>query len=473
MEKGKIESSTSFCITKTWLIVWGIVSSAVVIACYLVRPIVSYQNEFSVLVNAMNIIAYVLAIGVPVFLPASIVFGTSNGKERISTLLRSGKNPIGVFLRCLVEVYGLVLVFSLAVSSVLFYEPVLLGSLFSYSIGTGFLVYLPSVIIATLIVSLILASIGVIFVMITDEIIISTTMGSALTIGLATLLGWNSRAVWGSVTKGIAILSPSNLARIFAGTISNYNPDNGYPFESFFVFGFSTTMDSILLVLTMFGLIILIGFIAGIKRLQHNSSTWVKESEIRKIVIWESEHEHQQKVAKIRRRIVKRSSVLVSLIIIVLTVATIGTTSYTNTVINNSTIIFHQSPETGEQINLGDWYIFPCDVQSSQYDLPNILHYSFENEDYMAHDCPDELSFFYSILNMSSSEFLSFNETERRAQCNYRNATFGDFGGRGGAINLGSYSGSLTYVLKVIAAENETTTGFIYSRIILYQSPIL
>ena len=166
----------------------------------------------------------------------------------------------------------------------------------------------------------------------------------------------------------------------------------------------------------------------------------------------------------------KRSSVLVSLIIIVLTVATIGTTSYTNTIINSSTIIFHQSPELGEQINLGDWYIFPCDVQPSQYGLPNILHERFEVEDYMAHDCPDELSFFYSMLNMSSSEFLSFNETERRAQCNYRNRTLDEFSGAGGSLNLGSYYGPFTYVLKVIAAENETTSGFIYSRILLYQS---
>ena len=459
-----------FCITKTWLAIWIISSSIVILACYLNRPLVRYTDEFSVLINAMNVIAYVLAIGLPVFLPAGIVFGTSKGKENIFGLLQSGKKPALVFLRCLAEVYSLVLVFSLIVSGVLFYEPFLLGTRFSQPLGTGFLVYLSPVIIATLVVSLILASIGVIFVMITDEFIISTVMGSALTIGLATLFGWNSREVFYSVMKIQAILSPSNLARIFAGKLSNYDPNSGFPFEYFRSFGFTASMDSIILVLAMFGSIILIGFIAGIKIFQHNSSIWAKEREIRKIRIWETERDHKEKITKIRRRIVKRSSVLVSLIIIVLIVATIGTTSYTNTVINNSTIIFHQSPETGEQINLGDWYIFSCDVQPAQYDLPNIVHYSAQTEDWMIHDCPDELTFFYAMLNMSSSEFQNFNETERRAQCSSLNTTSGTFG-RGGAISLGSYYGSLTYVLKVIATENETATGFIYSRIILYQSP--
>jgi len=459
-----------FCITKTWLAVWIISSSIVILACYLNRPLVRYTDEFSVLINAMNVIAYALAIGLPVFLPAGMVFGTSKGKENIFGLLQSGKKPALVFLRCLAEVYSLVLVFSLIVTGVLFYEPFLVGTMFSQPMGTGFLVYLAPVIIATLVVSLVLASIGVIFVMITNEFIISTAMGSALTIGLATLFGWNSREVFYSAMKVQAILSPSNLVRIFAGKLSNYDPNSGVSFEYFRSFGFNVSMDSILLVLAMFGSIILVGFIASVKLLQRNSSIWANEREIRKIGIWETEQEHKQKIVKIRRRIVKRSSVLVSLIIIVLTVATFGTTSYTNLVINNTTVIFHQSPEAGEQINLGDWNIFSCDVQPAQYDLPNIIHYSAGTEDWMIHDCPDELTFFYAMLNMSSLEFQNFNETERRAQCSSLNTTSGTYG-RGGAFSLGSYYGSLTYVLKVIATENETTTGFIYSRIVLYQSP--
>ncbi|MGY5880805.1 MAG: hypothetical protein RTV31_11175 [Candidatus Thorarchaeota archaeon] len=459
------------CITKTWFSIWIISSCIVILACYLNRPLVRSLDEFTVLINAVNVIAYVLALGFPVFLPAGIVFGTTKGKENIFRLLQSGKKPALVFLRCLAEVYGLVLVFSIVVSGVLFYEPFLVGTVFSEPIGTGFLIYLSPVIIATLIVSLVLASIGVIFVMITDEFIISTTMGSALTIGLATLLGWNSREVYYSVLKGQAILSPSNLVRIFAGKLSNYVPGDGrFSFEYFRSFGFNVSMDSILLVLAMFGSIILIGFIASVKILQRNSSIWVNEREIRKIGIWETEQEHKQKIVKIRRRIVKRSSVLVSLIIIVLIVASIGTTSYTNLVINNTTVIFHQSPETGEQINLGDWNIFSCDVQPAQFDLPNIIHYNARTEDWMIHDCPDELTFFYAMLNMSSLEFQNFNETERRAQCSSLNTTSGTYG-RGGAFSLGSYYGSLAYVLKVIATENETTTGFIYSRIVLFQSP--
>lgn len=463
MEESKNGSKAGrFFTTKTWLILWGIVSTAVVIVCYQVRPSVEFVNEFSTLVNAVNVIGYVLIVGVPVFLPAGIVFGTSNGKEYISALLRSGKNPIDVFLRCLLRIYALILLFSLSVSSVLFYEPLRLGA--------PSIVYLLPVSIATFIVSLILASIGVIFVMITDELIVSTSMGCALTIGLARLFGWNSWVLWHSVTKNQAILSPSNLVKILASMISDYSPDSHYSFESYRVFGFTATVDSILLVLAFFGSIILIGFIVSIKILQRNVLTWEEDNKLRKTGIWESEHEYKQKIAKIRRRLVKRSSILVSLIIIVLTIATISTNSYASIVIENTTIIFHESPESGERIILGDWYIFSCDVQPTQYGLPNILHDSLQTEDWMTHGCPDDLYVFFSMLNMSTSEFQGLNETERRTQCDFINVTSGCFG-RGGAVNLGSYYGPFTYVLKIIAAENETTSGFIYSIINLYQSP--
>ncbi|TFH05592.1 MAG: hypothetical protein E4H14_12465 [Candidatus Thorarchaeota archaeon] len=193
MEESKNDSGVSrFCITRTWLTVWVISSGIVIVACYLVRPYVYYEDEFSVLVNAMNVISYALAIGFPVFFSSSIVFGTSRAKEHISTLLKAGQSTIAVFFRCLIEVYGLVLLFSVSITSILFLEPQLAGTSFHRPLGTGILIYLLPVLISTFVVSLLLASIGVLFVMITDDIIISTAMGSVLTIGLATLVGWNA-----------------------------------------------------------------------------------------------------------------------------------------------------------------------------------------------------------------------------------------------------------------------------------------
>lgn len=221
VEKQEGSRTTHFGITKTWFIGWVIASSITILVCYVVRPFVSYEDEFSVLVNAMNVISYSLGIGLPVFLASSIAFGTSNARRHILALLKSDKKPVEVFLRCLVEVYALVSLFSVSIAIALFLEPQIMGVWFRAPAGTGFLIYLLPVLVATLIVSLLLATIGVFLVIVTDDIIISTSMGCALTIGLATAIGWNPRALWDSLTHGIAMLSPHNLARILAGFLSS------------------------------------------------------------------------------------------------------------------------------------------------------------------------------------------------------------------------------------------------------------
>ena len=448
--------------SRNWLLAWCAISLAVVLACHQVRPVVDYVDDFSFLVDAVNVIGYVLIVGVPVFLPAAIIFGTSDGRARISASLKDGKGLLEVFLGSLMRVYALVLLLSLCVSLALFYYPLLLRP--------SAIIYLAPVLVATAVVSIILASIGVIFVMVTNEAIVSTSMGCVLTVGLAMLFGWNSRALWWSITRNLAVCSPSNLVRIFAGLLSNYSSDTSPSFEYHGIFGFTATMDTVLLVLALFGVVILIGFVVSIRLLQHNISVWEKEKELRRIGIWDSEKDHKLGIRGIRRRYLKRSSVLVGLIIIVLAVAMVGKNSYAGVVLEGTTYVFHLSPEMGERIDLGEWNVFPCEVQPPQYDLPILLHYTFEIENYMDHDCPSELTFFYAMLNMSSSEFQSLNETERRLQCNARNRTLGNFGGGGGGIGLGMYYGPFTYVLKVIAAENETASGYLYTRIALYQS---
>ena len=468
MEESKNDSGVSrFCITRTWLTVWVISSGIVIITCYLVRPYIYYEDEFSVLVNAMNVISYALAIGFPVFFSSSIVFGTSRAKEHISTLLKSGKSAIVVFLRCLIEVYSLVLIFSVSITSILFLEPQLVGTSFQRPLGTGFLIYLIPVLIATLVVSLLLASIGVIFVMITDDIIISTIMGCASTIGLATLVGWNAYTLNNSIIRSLAMLSPSNLARIFASSISGYTPVDDLTIA--FVFGFSATLSSIVFALILFGFIIFIGLIVSIKIFQYNTSRKVLDSKTkRNLEIWESEPERREEHAKIKRRLMIRRIALVGSIIFMLSIMTVGTSSYSITVAEETTIIFHQSPEGGERINLGEWYVFSCDIHPPRYGLLNIWHYECDLED--GTNCPEELSVYYGRLNISSSDFLDLNETSRRSACAFRNTTQDDWA-LGSTLNMGFDYGSYLFAMKVIAAENETISGFLYCSIILAQIP--
>lgn len=465
VEKEEESRTTRFGITRAWFTRWAIASSVTILVCYAVRPFVSYEDEFSVLVNAMNVISYSLAIGLPVFLASSIAFGTSNARRHILALLKFGKKPVEVFLRCLVEVYALVSLFSVSITIALFLEPQIVGVWFRAPAGTGFLIYLLPVLIATLIVSLLLATIGVFLVIVTDDIIISTSMGCALTIGLATAIGWSPQALGQSLTRGIAILSPHNIARILAGFLSSYDPPHDTTIAAYF--GFEATAVSILGTLLVFASLAFICIIASIRILRHNTSYWPVLQEASS-EIWASESERCGDHSKIKQGLKMRRLVLVGFVILLLTSMAFMTASYKNTVLEGTTIHFHQSPGAGEPVELGEWYVFSCDVQPPRFNQFNILHYECRVIDWGA--APDDCTFYYSMLNSSSTEFTALNETSRISLCSSRNRTRGEWGGTIGSWNLGYDYGPYVYVLKVIATENATLSGVIYFSIDLFQS---
>jgi len=455
-----------FGITKMWFVLWAIVSIITIFACYIVRPYVSYEQEFAVLVNATNVISYVLTIGLPVFLASSITFGTSNAKEHIQALLKSGKSPIKVFLQCIAETYTVVILFSIAISTALFLEPQLVGVSFYAPAGTGYYIYLLPVLIATLLVSLLLATIGVFLVVVTDEIIVSTSIGCIITMSLAIAVGWSPQALRQSLTQGIALLSPSNLMRILAGHLSNYESPY-YPSIATY-FGFDASAPSILFSLSIFSVIAVICAIISFKVLLRTTSFWTDLREIGS-GIWKSEPELHGDHLKIKRELKIRRLLLVGFVILLISGLTFGIASYKSMVLEEATITLHQSPEDGEEITLGEWYVFSCNVQPTGYVQWTHLRYSctIENWDF----APEDLSFFFSMLNMSSSEFLSLNETSRRDLCNYRNRTRGEFGGFGGGWELEQDYGIFILVLKAIATDNATLSGFLRCSINIRQSP--
>jgi hypothetical protein len=456
-------------ITKTWMMVWAVSTGIVTFICYSVRPYVPYENEFSVLVDTMNVISYVLIAGIPVFLSAGIVLGTPAARKHILAELKSGKTRTKVFLRCLFETYALVLMFGVAVTSALFLAPYFRGISFYDPAGTGFLIYFPSGLVAALAVSLLLASIGVFLVMVSDDVIISTTLGSAVTFGLATIVGYSPEAIWASVTRGIAMLSPSSIVRVFAGALSGYSPPiHGTSLSSYF--GFNVTFGSILLALAILLLISLAGLLASIRIFKINTGHWSEIAEMRaKEGVWESEPEHQNVHARIRRSLKIRRAALVGFVTVVLILSAGGTAAYSSMVVEQTTVVFHQSPPGGEWIDLGEWYIFSCNVQPSRYGQRNILRYDCYLEDWGS--APEKVSVYYSMLNVSSSYFEALNETGRRSLCSYDNETEGNWGGFGGSWDLRYSYGPYTFTMEIVATENETLPGSMYFWIELLQRP--
>jgi hypothetical protein len=455
-------------ISKTWIMVWVVSTGIVTLVCDLVRPYALNENEFSVLVNVMNVISYVLMIGTPVFLLAGIVFGTAAARDHILASLKSGRSMLGVFLRRLTIIYVLVLIFSLSITSALFLAPYLSGPSFSQPMNIGFLVYLPSAFIATLAVSLLLASIGVFLATVSDDVIVSTILGGALTFGLATFVGYTPGAIWASVTRGIAMLSPSSIVRILAGSVSGYGPAHGTSLASYF--GFDATLDSILLALTIFSLIAFAGLLASVKLFKINVAQWSKQAEIRaNSGVWESELERQGVHIKIKRGLRIRRAALAGLVAIVLILGASGTATYSSMVVAQTTVVFYRSPTGGEQIDLGKWYMFSCDVQPSRYGQRIFLRYECYVEGWG--NAPEEVSVYYSMLNMSSSDFQALNEASRKELCSYHNWTEGNWGGMIGDLDLEYHSSPFVFVMKVFATENETISGSMYFSIELLQKP--
>ena len=118
MEESLVERI--FGISNVWFIIWTLVTIISVVVCYSIRPFVGHETEFVVLVNAMNVVSFVMTFGLPFFLAASISFSTTDARSRILTMIESGKSTREVFLRRLIGAYALILLFSVGITTALF-----------------------------------------------------------------------------------------------------------------------------------------------------------------------------------------------------------------------------------------------------------------------------------------------------------------------------------------------------------------
>ena len=454
---------------KKWYGIWILSSIIVLCFCYIFRPNVRYTDEFAVLLNSINVISYTMAFGIPFFLAASISFSSSVSKSQAQTKYEQGASSIRVFLSGLGKSYLLASFFVVCSTIALFIEPSVTGTTFYTPQGTGFLIYLPSVIIASLFISFILTSIGVFLAVLTDEVILSTAIGSTLTIFLALIIGWVPYVLRNSLTRSIAMVSPHNLLRTLAVSLTNYDISTSGGITS--LVGFQSTFGTVISNLAFFAGIALIFILLSVRVLHHNVSYWKIESgQSKDDEIWAANVEGSTSgnVKPIARELkMRRVGLIIGIGFLILTMS-MGTAAYQTTVREESTIVFYQSPDGGEPIHLGEWYIFSCNVQSVSYDVYHYLHHECHLIDWGS--APSEVTYFYSMLNMSTLEFNNENETARRNHCNSNNRTQGDWGGMGGSWNLLYGTGTFIFVLKIVAANNEALSGSILFSIKLSQS---
>ena len=132
--------------------------------------------------------------------------------------------------------------------------------------------------------------------------------------------------------------------------------------------------------------------------------------------------------------------------------------------------IHYRSPDSGENFNLGEWKIIEVNPYNAIPGLFSALHFIGDIIDWGT--CPDMLSFYYGIFNMSSEEFTALNTSSQLDICYAReNRTSDRIGGFGCGINLFDDTGTRIAVFKVIASENSSDTGALRGLVEIYQYP--
>jgi len=448
--------------SRIWILLWIIASSIVIIIVSSNRPIVRYDEEIEVLVNAMNIISNVLVSGIPIFLLSGIIFGTSTARRHTIVSQEAGMNSRETFLRNLIKVYTLTLGLCISLSIALFLEPVIFGIRFREPTGTGFFIYFLPVLVSTCVVALILVTFGILLVTITDDIIISTLVGSVLTISVEIIVWWNSTT--GGL--GLRYLSPFYFTKVLAGRLAGYDPPNDYLFTRYF--DFDIPLSSILVILGIFGIIAFTILFGSFKIFQYNSSRWTtKKDGSDDLGTWESIPVLSKEQLTNKRKMKIRRGVLVVLVASLLIGMTITTEYSTTTLIEQTTHILYESPENGEEILLGEWYVFSCEIVPTQLGLDNYLRYRIDIENWA--NSPEHIEFYYNMVNMSSADFQNLNETEQRDLLYHRSLVRPE-GGYMHGIFAAWHDGPYAFAMKAFSSENETQIGSLYCSIELKQT---
>jgi hypothetical protein len=284
--------------------------------------------------------------------------------------------------------------------------------------------------------------------------------------GILSVVGIQLLEWWISNLHSVRLLSPMNFITILAGHLSGFVPPETGIFAGYF--GLELPFSLILTILIIFVAIGIVSLLVSFKLFQTNMTNWMILEGKSDTEIWESEPELWENYRKIRGRLKVRRRSTVFLVLCLLVVMAFRTNIYASTVVEQSTFILHESPEGGEAIILGEWSIISCDVQPSQYALESRLRYRVTVDDW--ENAPDNVDFYYEMLNMTPSDFQSLNETERRSLLYNRTVEKPERGYLQGTIGVLRDTGLYTFALKAIASDNETLSGVLYCSILLTQS---
>ncbi len=438
------------------IIVVGIISAS--LGLFLANPM-SLSLEFAPLLNSINIVSMTFATGLFSFVTAGLLFTSQASRLYLLRRINQVEVKRAYLIRTL-HTFIITSVFTLIITIITFLNP-----------NYPSIAFLPSVLGASLIVSICLASIAIALASITDDSRICVVLGCVSTIVIASNAGWNSgpNLFLYSVTRNLALLSPHNIARALAVQLSGYQFESANEMVSYV--GFVVSVEGLAVALLILSSISIVLLLTGQRALSKNSTRWpVLKGMIPIDEKWDASvsAEKLQEINRIRRSL-RLQRVLTTILVGVLLISMVGGVLMHSTYISSSTIFFHHiNPEEGERVLVGYWNIFEVDVRPPYPGLFNKLSFFCGVENWG--NASDSLSFYYGILEMNSTEFDSLNETNRLELVYSRlNRTSDSYVGFGVGKNLEESYGSFICVLRVISDADPSENSYIEARIQIIQ----
>ena len=442
------------------LIIGGIVSAS--IGVVLVSP-ERRVSELTLLLSTMKIVSMTFSTGLFFFLTAGVLFSSKTSRQYLLRRIEL----VGARRALLARVLHAIMItsfFSIVMTTVAFLTPTNLG--WYPEIPTNFAA-IPSVLIASLIVSASLVSIASFLASLTDDSRLCVLLGCAFTIALANLAGWSSDIIHYSLTRNLALLSPHNIFKGLAVLLSGHYFESLDDMVSYVGFVFSAqSIVSVLLLLVSLSIVLLF---FGIRLLQMNSVRWQSLPGMTPLrEVWSSAATLEE-ISRIKRSLRVQRSLATIIIALLLVSINFGGSAYVSTLESSTTIVHYESPANGEILQVGVWFVFDVDVQPPYPGLFNFLHFSFEILTWG--NASNSLSFYYEILEMDSTEFNSLDESSRLGLVSsLMNATFHGGWGHGRGKGLEESYGAYVCVLKVISDTDPLENSYIEALLLIEQS---
>jgi hypothetical protein len=405
-------------------------------------------------INTMDIISFMFAVSLPIFLGAGLLFSTNRARGGLLALVRRYENPRNVILIrflllfMIVSIYvsGLILVISL-------YQLIRV----SFTNLNAF-AFIPAMIVSALLVSFILTAIATSMTLALEDWKVVTVIGCAFSIILATVAGWNAESIRYSIVRELALLSPHNLYRVLGVMLTGYEFESPNQMQMYLgiqldslslvvpLLGwFSISMMSLVFAFNLFQ-IDLHRWRTNAKLVESDDALWIES------VPYIKSDDNTRESLSLRRQKQMALAVILSFLILVSFAGTI----YTNAKLEESIQVLYESPSEGETLCMGLWFTIEVYIRPPPSGYENEIRWDFNILDWG--ECPDTVRMQYCWVDMTLDEFMALNDTTRANLSNdLGNKTKGSIGGVSGNTDIENKYGNFVFGFLISDPINNTT----------------